>query len=484
MEYYDYFLKIYGLEYWIKKKSNIDRDDNIEQDHEDHMELREIVLMIGDDGNVVSNYVEADQAFYKSLITRSIINHLYMLIILFFIAYPCIYGIVKAIIDHEAKYFTSSIFNWMYLVQYICGLFFYYNNYFKSSMAKLEQYKMRILISYSISIVICIILSSLSVVMLNSGINITLYSPTYNEFEIGGKIGMSFVITLQSFFAHNIFFVNVISFASILILEKMNISEFKNNLINLVGQQGNSVTVNRLVDEYAMLKIKHHGVIEALNNMFASITIFGLVGCYFTIINFNTKFVDPITYINIVCFLLVECIYVYSIYKIKQNIADIKTIIDSPQFTNKFLERSDLSTSHGDIYADYDNNATLSLSTNGSDLIIDGGTSPRSPLSQTTRIASKLFQQNKKYFKDKEKKTPNLDKKVDVVKTMVFRNIIISHEIEGQLDFTILNTKLVEPWECFSIFGFEFDDVSIIQKLITIVIMMLGILQLDSKLGF
>ena len=79
---------------------------------------------------------------------------------------------------------------------------------------------------------------------------------------------------------------------------------------------------------------------------------------------------------------------------------------------------------------------------------------------------------------------PEKDKKIDLIKNMTFRNIILSNQNGISLDWIVLYNKLTENWQPFRLFSYEIDDAQIVQKLIVIVLGFSAIIRLNFKIGF
>jgi hypothetical protein len=182
----------------------------------------------------------------------------------------------------------------------------------------------------------------------------------------------------------------------------------------------------------------HGKSVYALNNIFSYTTLFGVLGNYFAILYFkNYNINKSLVYIDMICFLIIEIIYLYSIHKVKDVIEDIIAIINSIKFNEKFLRREQFKN----LYA-------------------------------TTRN-----------IPDNISIVSNVDeaKKIDIIRDISLRNLIKTHENAENIDWIVLENKLLSNWKCFDLFGFELDDSTIIQKLTTVIVGMFMIFQLNQK---
>jgi hypothetical protein len=79
------------------------------------------------------------------------------------------------------------------------------------------------------------------------------------------------------------------------------------------------------------------------------------------------------------------------------------------------------------------------------------------------------------------KKDIDGNRKIDLIKNIMFRNLIVTHENGIDIQWVLLYNKLSEPWDQFSIFGFDMDDDQLIQKFIFVGLSFFGILRLNDK---
>lgn len=379
--------------------------------------------------------------------------------------------LVYAGMSKNGRYFTSNLYSLLYFSQYVIGILFYKNKFFDNSMKSINKNKL-LLILYVVATVVSVILSSTSVILLVKNFKINIYSNLYNYFNSTGKILLCTLLFLDKFFSYNIYFINVITFSSIIISHSLNIRAYQTKFDKLVNENINDITITDVMQEFTQIKSYHSESVEMLNNLFSSATLLGLTGSYFVIMNYDTEFVTVFSYIDTICFLLIEAIYIYSINRISVYVGSITNIISSPKFVTKFLHRSDLNNVYGDIYSsEFEEDINKS-----NDEKNKKAKSPRV-------IDDDIIISMKSQMNLKNKKKTDLDEKIDLIKNMTFRDIILSHENGVSLDWLILNNKLSEQWESFSILGFTIDNTELLQKALLIVLGLFGILNLNEKFG-
>nr|QBK88389.1 MAG: hypothetical protein LCMiAC01_00530 [Mimivirus LCMiAC01] len=188
-----------------------------------------------------------------------------------------------------------------------------------------------------------------------------------------------------------------------------------------------------------------------LNNMFTSIAVVGLIEAMFTIKYYNTIYIYPIHYVNIILFLITEVIYIYVIKMVKESVSNISSIINSPEFIQRYLSRTQLDDLDlvGEEEEEEDNISNLGKT-----------------LKKNIYCTNTLEHYNHNMI------------------NITLRNMIKISENAKGIDWSILTTKLGDDWEKFKFFGFEIDDETVIEKFFVIFGFLIGILNLRPILAF
>lgn len=509
MKFHNIFLKIFGLKGIIGNSGN-------NGEGERDIEIGRIELSIDNSGKLNKKIIKKKIPFYRNVVCKNLINWLYILFVMCSISWLCIFSIIKSGIKNDFRYVFSNMFAFMYLAQYILGIILYRNKFISKSMRIVdEKDKITLLLLYIISCIIVILLTATSIALLIMRVNINIYSELYESISLYGKILLCIALSIERVYSYGIFFMNVILFSYILINHSKNINSYQQKLDLIVQENINDISIIDIIKEYTELKEYYANSVELLNNLFSSITIFGLLGCYFAIMNFSTTYVGAFTYIDMICFIVVEGVYIYSINRIKKSANDIMDIISSSRFIIRFLDRNDLGTIYGDIYDDYakENSITSDRYTKDSQIIYVDMSSINSsngkkdkedknnistPIVSTQSNSTPILSTPSKSISRRSitkkvlietvdefaKSKPDLNKKINIIKTILLRTSITTNENANELDWIILYSKLSEDWENFKVFGFEIDDATIIQKLIIVIFGFIGILRLNNKMGF
>lgn len=439
MLFHDFFLGLYALKFPfdIRKKKN----------DEEEIELDELIVSIAHSGEIRQEINPKKYNCLNNELTYKILGISYFTLITFLLGWQCIYSVAKSIINSDGRYFTSSIYSYMYLGQFISGVLFYNNKYFNKIIKKLKDYHTKILVMFIISNIISAILALTSIILLIDGYNIINYTHLYNNATDVGKIFLIIILFIDCIYAYNIFFVNIIIFAIILHYQRINIQEYLKRMGEIINGNIYDMTITSIIDEFAKMQSCYKKSVENLNHIFASVTAIGIIGGYFVVINSGTSFVSIFSYIDIALFLIIEAIYIFSINKINDTKNGIRILIGSATFVSKFLNRKILSPIYGDTY---------------------------DKLHKARRIDSNITDR----LNDDD-----VDKKIDLLKNVTFRSIILTTENGIELDWIILYNKLSENWQPFTLFGYDFDDTQIIQKLIVLIFGFSAILRLNFKFG-
>lgn len=426
MLFYDFFLKLYALKFPF---SVIDSDE---------IELNELVI------TVANNEIQ-ENAIVKSNRNKPwlVFGILYFIFVSFLLGWQCVYSIVRSIIKLDGRYFTVSIFCFMYLGQFIAGAIFYNGKYFDKTIKKLVPYHTVILIMLIVSNVISVILAIISVILLIDGFTIVNYTHLYNESEYLGKVILAIMVFTESIYTYNIFFINIAIFAIILHFQRINISKYLTKMNDIIDGNTQHIKITNIIEEFSKMQSYYGKSVANLNMIFTTITVIGLIGSYFTIINIGTSFSGIFSYINMSLFFCIEAVYIYSIRKINDTKRDIRVLIGSGTFIRKFLNKNTMNPIYADVYNDYKD--------------IDN------------------------IYKDIGNE--NANDSIDLLKTITVRSIIISTENGIELDWIVLYNKLSENWAPFQLFGYDFNDTDIIQKLTFLALGISAVIRLNFKIG-
>jgi len=449
MSVYIYFLKIFGFRGLISK-TDIPEDSKEKEQH-DILEIN-----IDKNHNLEIKNKHKQKTLYRTKYFRIPFNILYITFVLCNIIWPCLYIIVLIIMRYDLKYLYSNAFTYLFLIQYIIGLRYHHKDHFSTKLKKHRTASIIIIGILLLGLIVSITLSIGFILLIVYGINMNLYTDLYNGSNTIGKIFLCISIFINKIYAYNTFFINMITFVTVFTTHKVDIQNYTTILDSYIEHNENGLTIKSITGNYIELKEKYSESINLLNNMFTMLTLFGIIGSFFTIKYYNTSYVDPFHYISIVFFLLTGAIYIYVMRVVKYTVLHISSNVNSSKFSNRFLKRSFLEDL---VLLDdaYDKENTEFLN-----------------------VGPKISMRYVKLVQGTDDNNRKLDSIMDIVMRLIIK---ISENSEGT-DWIILDKKLGGEWEKFNLFGFDIDDDTLMKKIIAIICGIGMILNLYKIIGF
>ena len=113
-----------------------------------------------------------------------------------------------------------------------------------------------------------------------------------------------------------------------------------------------------------------------------------------------------------------------------------------------------------------------------------------SDLNIVEEINDTIYENKQKKICNELENTKNLyekvshNKRIDLLKDLLIRNVIKSHENAESQDWIILNDKLKGDWQTFKLFGFNIDDSTLIKKTLAVITGIIMLLHLDNNFNF
>jgi len=373
-------------------------------------------------------------------IIKSTTNILYKILICTILMWPIILMIVYAVIRKEIKYITSNIFQFLPICQYIIGSLYYSSNHYNNCLKRNIDNIKYIIMSYMLSLGISIIIFVTIIVLMTCGSNLSIFKELATHTNLVGFIFVILATAFHSFFSYLIILINLITFGLIFIAHSIEISKYYEKLDKFVDKNPDELSLESITREHAETKSYHGASVDKLNNLFSSITIIGFIGSYYVILYYNTKYTSIYNYMFLATFIIIELLYIYSINKVKSAVSDISKLMSSEKIISRYLSVvnfKDMVTSTGSVNVE-DNN-------DSNDNVLTG------QLSHIIEIST--------------------------------RTAIRVNENMRSLAWHTLQKKLSEEWDCFNICGFDIDDATILNKLITIIVGFLMLLNIKNLFG-
>lgn len=418
MEFYKKFLIFYGL---------------YDFSNQPETNLNEIVITVDDNFNVKHDVIK-NSSYINNPIIRYSITYIYKLFIIGILLVRPILAIYKSINNRELKYITSNFFALNFLFQFIIGMLYYRKSHFDITLNRYVDYKQYVKISMYANIILSFIIGTISILLMIFNANIPIYQEFYNSSNSLDRIFISLISFLDHFYSYGIFLSNLTTFALTFISISLEITEYATKLEKDLDHNGNDLTIESILIEYADLKTFHTQSVKNNNLLFATITVIGFIYTYFVTIQFNTKYINASNLIEVGTFFIIESVYMYSISRINLAVEEISRVTGNTKFIVKYLTRSKLEA----FVADIINNKNTVNNT------------------------------------DSELKLLNF------IRDLSIRNVIKNHENSISIDWIILITKIRGLWETFKVMGFVVQDTILLQQLIAITTGLIMVMNLNS----
>lgn len=461
--HYQFFLKLYGLKGIIASPNE---GTYMRSDGQD-INVDSVELQIGSEGITTETHREDDKWYHAKKI-RLLVNWSYITFIFAAILWPIVYGIVKAGVEREWKYFTSNTFSLMFACQHFFGIMYYQTNHYIEATNRVS---LRII---KISLLGCLALSTLwsfiCVILLTTGINFNTYSTVYDGTNTGGRTMLCILLFINTFYSLNIFLINALVFVTIFVSHSYRIVEFDTKM-GALTEQTEDISIRAIIEDYSVLKSEHTSSVIKTNNLFSSIIIIGLLSSYFIFINFNTKFVGVLTYTDVVLFLIITGIYISTITRVTLYTGSIKSTVGNSRFIGRFLSRTHMDSLQGDVYK-----AAPPLVMTKDELSVSITHMETTPSVENSDGESDSASNSTEILRN-DQRTSNID-------NLALRTQITCRETLTTVDWLALNTKLSGSWENFKVMGIDIQNDDIIKKFCAVVIGLFGVFEVTKHMGW
>lgn len=359
--------------------------------------------------------IDEESGVIKSVTTihdniwRKILNYTYKFLIICIISwYPAACIIISGK-ERNDDHVRSNIFSIMAPIQYMWGVIYYGGRTFIEHKAdKIIDKRSSIAISVSI---VSILMTITVITLIAKDTKMSVYGILYDGTHDVSRVFYMILVSCDRLLSYGIVFINTTIFMIMLSHHKNEIKEFSNNLI-LLTESDQFVDISTIIADFARVKEGHSRTVRAMNALFSSITIIGLLALFFISLK-NTDDIGPLQYMHTVIFVTLEVLYFYIISVLKSTIDDIKKYVIDKKFIDKYM-----TIGHNNIYIQ---DGTVD------DSIVDD---------------------------------------IDVI-TNITR--LTLSEIQNQTQFVnwrLMRNTLSGEWEKFNIMGIDIDDTKVVQQAI------------------
>jgi len=371
-------------------------------------EAEEVELVIDPSG--IHNTTTSNQVRFIWLYRA--INVIYRIFVLTALLWFPVMTIIKATREKEHAYFTANIYSFMILFQTWFGYrYTTKGNYFEmlEKYEYLERYmRYYAMASIVIPVVITVITTSLFVIGEDMGVYTVLYES--GSRSVKRLLVAGFVI--ERFYSYLILITNMLIFTLVMNLHANRINRFHETLEKKTLLDEEEVEIVTIINDFTSIKYEHATSVDLLNGIFASYMMLGSINLYVVFDN-QVDFIGIQQYINAGFYITISLVYFWIISSVKNETDDIRSFVQSPRFTGKYLA--------------------------------------------------------KEAFASRSTEVPGIPD--DATEKSVLLEILIrSNETAVSNDWLLLFQNLNTEWKSFEIFGFEIDDSSVAQKVIGIVL--------------
>ena len=440
---YEYFLKAYGLKKLIHIPDDISDDVS-----------GSINIVISDGGLVEQQADNNEKKWYNNVILHKCINWLIFGVVLSIVTWPAVFAIVLAGVEHHFEWFSSNLFTLTFAFQYVLG-YIQYNKVNK----KPENIKL-VSILYIVGFFVSIAISVVAIILVIFTENMNIYTYIYEHSGPGIKVVFLIILFFTMFFCYSVTISNFITFAVVFIKHANDIKSYSDKLEKCVNDMEDLV-IGLIVREYCELKEDYTKSKNSMNHLFSSFIDISSTGCFFMTLNYNTEFISIYNYVDAAFFVLVMAVYVYSIQKVKDSILDIQNVTGSVKFLTKYVERVEFEEfQFQDVTEDSPR--------------VAGSSNDPQKINLRATIGRIVAMNN-------IRKEHNKEVLLMTIKETTTRTMIKAHENANSLDWIVLYSTLQSNWEYFEVMGVQFDDVTMVQKSIGVILFILGTLVFNNQ---
>ena len=368
---------------------------------------REVVI---ENGLVEERDVDVKLKWYQHKLSRFIINYFYKILTFAIHFVLPIYGLTKAIKHNDIYIFTSNLINFIFLTQYIAGSRYFRKDHFKTIKqdSDLKPCYLCLILSLIVSTVYCI--------MLGNGIELVLYSDMRRRANLAGKVFTYFLLFFEKLYAYSVLFTNLWVFVKVFTFIDKTIENFLKDFENIL-ESGERLEISTIISEFSIIKTDHKYAVESINCIFSDIIIVSFISGYFVAFKSNHDEIGVTQYINVVLCALSLIYYFIIINRVKNNVEDIKSLVNTEKFYKMYKENVNMNSV------------------------------------EDFKI---------KTIKDVVKKVVGNDNSKD--EEYIFRTAVTTSVNQYLSEWLIIDAKLSNEWETFTVFGFDVDDSSLLQK--------------------
>lgn len=290
---------------------------------------------------VVIHDVRNFKEYTKKEMFKLFMKFLYNAVIFLIIMWSFIFSLMTSISRKEFDYVSEYIFQLIFSIQYIVGIWYFNENHFFDKLKKFENIKYQFShmapFAIIIALVVAIFITSITIFNVGMSQNTVLY--IFNENKSGG---LMFILFVQTFYSYASFLLNTVGFVLIMMHHRKEIDIYTDKIGSFMTTSGSLSSKVRIITmEILNMNIDFGESVDKLNWFFSTFSILGILHIVF-ITRFlgNDNKLSPVNILNLVLFGLVEYTYISFAQKLRKSVSKINNDVQKSVHTNNYLKRA------------------------------------------------------------------------------------------------------------------------------------------------
>ena len=248
----------------------------------------------------------------------------YNSIIILIMLWRVFYSVYMAFRDGEFLHVGRTTFQVLFAFQYVLGIIYFRADHFYENIGDKSEMISKLKMAVPFTILIALALSITMTGLMATGHTIHGYTDVFDSANLIGQVFLSVLLFVDTFYSYLTFTINACIFTVNMLYQKSVVNGFvkRLNLFINSSQDGDSKVTN-IAQDYALTKDGWDATVSAMTYFFWYLNFFGFLASYFYLqaIEQNDISADEIS--NLVLFILIDVIYIYSITNVNRDISRI-----------------------------------------------------------------------------------------------------------------------------------------------------------------
>jgi hypothetical protein len=257
---------------------------------------------------------------------------LYNACIITIISWSIFYTTMKVIKNKKKELIPTEIFQILFSIQYIIGIWFFNTKSFRDSIKKKQiRHRFKELTIISFMVVILISFLVIMLIIYNQSIN---DNGVFKTFYMRSGLTI-FLLCLNRYYTYSAFFANMTIFFVLIHFKKKAIDVYTDEITEYFKSSYSSLEkISYITRDFTILKNDYDNMIDDLNIFFSSLSIIGIIGIYFVLISASAKKFDSIEIIHSILILIVVTLYIKIAQNLRSSIKQIENSVKNPALSS------------------------------------------------------------------------------------------------------------------------------------------------------